>query len=349
MLGLCGGRFRATRASVCLCSTQRAKTTRNILGLDGSVLEKGTNSFARSLSACIYATSCLHHFLSLSVRLLLACCGCIFFPPTCTVSRWHAFANYVPALTSAGAPELPAHRQVDREFVEDNFNLYGLRALVPHYNEALDMILDIERMEETPSDDRQVHPFEDLLCCGELEAGHATVGGDGDSAAGSGTTGTAAGGAHVGSSMRMMRWHRGGCREGIRCCNSLPLPPVFTCTCPQAKIESSAEYLYGLIHARYVLTSAGLNAVLEKFYNAEYGRCPRVFCKDQVPLLGGRVPASAQLLCLPPAVYETCRADPRAPPGQPVLPAAISDIPHEEAVKVGLLPLEGSAEGNALV
>ena len=37
----------------------------------------------------------------------------------------------------------------------------------------------------------------------------------------------------------------------------------------------------------------------EKFYNAEYGRCPRVFCKDQ-----------------------------------PVLPAAISDIPHEEAVKV---------------
>ena len=40
--------------------------------------------------------------------------------------------------------------------MEDNFNLYGLRALVPHYNEALDMILDIERMEETPSDDRQV-------------------------------------------------------------------------------------------------------------------------------------------------------------------------------------------------
>ena len=35
--------------------------------------------------------------------------------------------------------------QVDREFIEDSFNLYGLRALVPHYNEALDMILDIER------------------------------------------------------------------------------------------------------------------------------------------------------------------------------------------------------------
>jgi casein kinase II subunit beta len=46
--------------------------------------------------------------------------------------------------------------QVDREFIEDNFNLYGLRALVPHYNEALDMILDIERMDEAFSDDRQV-------------------------------------------------------------------------------------------------------------------------------------------------------------------------------------------------
>ena len=46
--------------------------------------------------------------------------------------------------------------QVDREFIEDSFNLYGLRALVPHYNEALDMILDIERMDEAPSEERQV-------------------------------------------------------------------------------------------------------------------------------------------------------------------------------------------------
>ncbi len=49
--------------------------------------------------------------------------------------------------------------QVDREFIEDNFNLYGLRAMVPHYNEALDMILDIERMDEAFSDDRQVCQF----------------------------------------------------------------------------------------------------------------------------------------------------------------------------------------------
>ncbi len=46
---------------------------------------------------------------------------------------------------------------MDREFIEDSFNLYGLRALVPHYNEALDMILDVERMDEAPSEERQVH------------------------------------------------------------------------------------------------------------------------------------------------------------------------------------------------
>ena len=59
--------------------------------------------------------------------------------------------------------------QVDREFIEDSFNLYGLRALVPHYNEALDMILDIERMDEAPNEERQVrhehlHSSVSVLC-----------------------------------------------------------------------------------------------------------------------------------------------------------------------------------------
>jgi casein kinase II subunit beta len=111
--------------------------------------------------------------------------------------------------------------EVEREFVEDHFNLYGLKNQVPYYNHALDLILDVERMDMVLSEEQQ------------------------------------------------------------------------------EKVEMSAEVLYGLIHARYVLTSAGLAAVLEKYQNVEYGRCPHVLCE-----------------------------------GQPVLPVGQSDVPRVSTVKV---------------
>eukprot|EP00249_Psilotum_nudum_P021327 c28068_g1_i2 orf=3-788(-) len=63
--------------------------------------------------------------------------------------------------------------------------------------------------------------------------------------------------------------------------------------------ESAAEMLYGLIHVRYVLTSKGLAAMLEKYKNVDFGRCPRVFCS-----------------------------------GQPCLPVGQSDIPRTSTVKI---------------
>lgn len=49
-------------------------------------------------------------------------------------------------------------------------------------------------------------------------------------------------------------------------------------------IERAAYHLYGLVHARYILTSRGLHKMQEKYKNCDFGRCPRVYCHSN-PLL----------------------------------------------------------------
>ncbi|KAF2089048.1 hypothetical protein K490DRAFT_38919 [Saccharata proteae CBS 121410] len=49
-------------------------------------------------------------------------------------------------------------------------------------------------------------------------------------------------------------------------------------------IEKSARHLYGLVHARYIVTTRGLSKMLDKFKKGEFGKCPRVMC-DAQPLL----------------------------------------------------------------
>ncbi|GAV53193.1 hypothetical protein ZYGR_0AI04760 [Zygosaccharomyces rouxii] len=50
------------------------------------------------------------------------------------------------------------------------------------------------------------------------------------------------------------------------------------------QLESDARKFYGLIHARYIITVKGLQKMLEKYKDADFGRCPRVYCNFQ-PLL----------------------------------------------------------------
>lgn len=90
--------------------------------------------------------------------------------------------------------------QVDPSFIEDSFNLTGLKAEFEHYDHALDMILDMDPK---------------------------------------------------------------------------PLPEDL-----QDLVEDIAEQLYGLIHARYIITMAGLQAMLKLYQEKKFGTCPRVLCKS---------------------------------------------------------------------
>lgn len=52
----------------------------------------------------------------------------------------------------------------------------------------------------------------------------------------------------------------------------------------RAMLEDNAKFLYALVHARYIITSRGLDKMLEKYRNGDFGYCPRVNCK-LTPLL----------------------------------------------------------------
>ena len=52
--------------------------------------------------------------------------------------------------------------------------------------------------------------------------------------------------------------------------------------------EHSAELLYGLIHARFLLTKTGLQIMAKKYDEAQFGTCPRYYCDGTRLLPTGR-------------------------------------------------------------
>ncbi|KAL6452625.1 CKB1 Casein kinase II subunit beta [Candida maltosa Xu316] len=69
----------------------------------------------------------------------------------------------------------------------------------------------------------------------------------------------------------------------------------------KALLSHSAELLYGLIHARYIVSKQGLTAMASKFERNDFGSCPRFFCDGMhlIPVGSTDVPGqeTVRLFC----------------------------------------------------
>ncbi|KEF56474.1 casein kinase II subunit beta [Exophiala aquamarina CBS 119918] len=142
--------------------------------------------------------------------------------------------------------------EVSEDFIEDDFNLTGLQAQVPMYKDALEMILDVEPSETNSSalseeeEEEEEEEEDDGLLGDELDDPMANQNGGPRRQSG------------VSSGPNGRRHGRTSSDTSV--------------------IESSAELLYGLIHARYITSRPGIQQMMEKYELSHFGFCPRVYC-----------------------------------------------------------------------
>lgn len=140
--------------------------------------------------------------------------------------------------------------EVSEDFIEDDFNLTGLASQVPMYKEALEMILDVEPSETGSSVMSGDEELEE-----EEEDDDGLLGEELDEPTQNGATRRQSG---LNSATGSRRHGRTDSDTSV--------------------IESSAELLYGLIHARYITSRPGIQQMMEKYELSHFGYCPRVYC-----------------------------------------------------------------------
>ncbi|AMD22248.1 HGL092Wp [Eremothecium sinecaudum] len=161
-----------------------------------------------------------------------------FMEEVSDVSESSNYDEWIPAFCSRFGHEFFC--QVPTEFIEDDFNLTGLSPNFPLYRPALDLIMGYE-----PAS----YEEDEILEVDVTGNGVSSNDGDLNRSNGNGV---------------VKRSPGGESRERQSVDKSM--------------VEHSAEQLYGLIHARYILTKQGLQAMAEKFDHKEFGTCPRYYC-----------------------------------------------------------------------
>ncbi|CEP17796.1 hypothetical protein [Parasitella parasitica] len=147
--------------------------------------------------------------------------------------------------------------EVPKDFIDDEFNLTGLSAVVPYYTQALEIILDVEYGEffdpdDEDEDEEEQEQGQDEYDLSQIENYYNNARDDDDF------------------------WREDDKTHGRLKTQDLRI------------IEPNAFMLYGLIHQRYLLTRSGLRLMAERYSSGQFGTCPRYHCNDSPVLPMGQ-------------------------------------------------------------